>query len=74
VVAFIHAEAEDQERQAKVTTKALKNIKWLAFLVFGLGVDEGDHSAGHLLLIVNLRRRFDAFGVRLQPEIVGVEE
>ncbi len=30
MVTFVHAEAEDEERLAKVVTKALKNIKWLA--------------------------------------------
>ncbi|MBU1156956.1 MAG: threonyl-tRNA synthetase editing domain-containing protein [Proteobacteria bacterium] len=30
VVVFYHAEAEDQGREAKVLSKMLKNIKWLA--------------------------------------------
>ena len=30
VVALIHVEAEDPERQDKLVTKAIKNIKWLA--------------------------------------------
>ena len=30
VVAFIHAEAEDEGRSSKVLTKMVKNVKWLA--------------------------------------------
>jgi len=30
VVVFYHVEAEDLERSAKVLTKLIKNIKWLA--------------------------------------------
>ena len=30
VVAFIHAEAEDEAQSSKVLTKMVKNIKWLA--------------------------------------------
>ena len=30
VVAFVHAEAEDEARPGKVLTKMVKNIKWLA--------------------------------------------
>ena len=30
VVVFVHAEAEDEERAAKVLSRAAKNIKWLA--------------------------------------------
>ncbi|MBW1982564.1 MAG: hypothetical protein JRJ12_15240 [Deltaproteobacteria bacterium] len=30
VVVFYQAEADDQQRQAKVLTKLIKNIKWLA--------------------------------------------
>jgi len=30
VVAFVHAEAEDQEKASKVETKLVKNLKWLA--------------------------------------------
>lgn len=30
IVAFVHAEVEDQEKAAKVETKLVKNLKWLA--------------------------------------------
>ena len=30
IVAFIHAEAQDEENASKVETKLIKNIKWLA--------------------------------------------
>ena len=30
VVVFIHAEADDEEQSAKILTKMVKNIKWLA--------------------------------------------
>lgn len=30
IVIFYHAEAHDEERAAKVATKMLKNVKWLA--------------------------------------------
>jgi len=30
LVAFIHAEAEDEENEAKVLTKMVKNLKWAA--------------------------------------------
>lgn len=30
VVAFIHAEAEDERQSSKVLTKMVKNVKWLA--------------------------------------------
>ena len=30
IVGFIHAEAEDTERASKVTTRLIKNLKWLA--------------------------------------------
>ncbi len=30
IVAFVHAEAEDQEKASKVETKLVKNLKWLA--------------------------------------------
>ncbi len=30
IVGFIHVEQEDQERESKVTTRLIKNLKWLA--------------------------------------------
>ncbi|RTZ93309.1 MAG: hypothetical protein DSY91_02385 [Deltaproteobacteria bacterium] len=30
IVGFIHAEVEDTERASKVTTRLIKNLKWLA--------------------------------------------
>jgi len=30
IVAFIHGEAQDEEKASKVETKLIKNIKWLA--------------------------------------------
>jgi predicted deacetylase len=30
VVAFVHAEAEDEPQESRVLTKMIKNIKWLA--------------------------------------------
>jgi hypothetical protein len=30
IVGFIHVELEDQDRESKVTTRLIKNLKWLA--------------------------------------------
>lgn len=78
VVAFVHAEAEDEARRGKVLTKMLKNIKWLAGKLASKNVVL--HSFSHLAtsksssefarqILIDAKKRLDnaGFSVEMTP-------
>jgi len=80
VLALIHVEAHDPERQSKLVTKAIKNIKWVAgkFATRHVVLHSFAHLAGtraepvqaeHIVLA--MRKRLNAAGFHVQSTPFG---